>query len=200
MELLLIRHGESEADLIDVHEGRADFSLTEKGVIQATMMATYVAENYPPELILSSPLKRAKQTAEILNEKLSVPLLMMADLMEYNNGVLAGLDREEAKRKYPLSEGGRPVHIPIEEGESQLDFRHRVEQVYFELIHNYREQNRIAIVSHGGFISNFFRSMLQLPVTTNVIFPTGDTGIHLVEINNKNENIIRFMNNQSHLN
>ncbi len=31
MKLLLIRHGESETDLLDVHEGRADFALTERG-------------------------------------------------------------------------------------------------------------------------------------------------------------------------
>ena len=35
MKLLVIRHGESEADLLDVHEGRADFSLTERGLRQA---------------------------------------------------------------------------------------------------------------------------------------------------------------------
>lgn len=195
----MIRHGESEADILNVHEGRADFSVTEKGIHQVTKMATYVAENYPPELILTSPLKRAKRTAEILKEKVDCPLLELNDLMEYNNGVLAGLDRKEAKRKYPLPKGGRPIHVPIQAGESQLDFRYRVEKFYFKLIHEYKEKHRIAIVSHGGFISNFFKSMLQLPITTNVSFPTGDTGIHLIEINKDNDKIIKFMNNQSHL-
>ena len=45
MILLVIRHGESEADLLDVHEGRADFELTERGHEQAIAMAKYVAEN-----------------------------------------------------------------------------------------------------------------------------------------------------------
>lgn len=39
MILLVIRHGESEADLLDVHEGRADFELTERGHEQAIAMA-----------------------------------------------------------------------------------------------------------------------------------------------------------------
>ncbi len=39
MKLLIIRHGESEADLLDVHEGRADYPLTERGHRQAQAMA-----------------------------------------------------------------------------------------------------------------------------------------------------------------
>ena len=46
MIILVIRHGESEADILDVHEGRADFELTQKGHQQAAAMAKYVAGNY----------------------------------------------------------------------------------------------------------------------------------------------------------
>ena len=42
MKILLIRHGESEADILNVHEGRADFELTERGYQQAQKMAEYV--------------------------------------------------------------------------------------------------------------------------------------------------------------
>ena len=63
MKLLVIRHGESEADLLDVHEGRADFSLTERGHSQAEAMAEYVANNYNITKIYASTLTSAKQTA-----------------------------------------------------------------------------------------------------------------------------------------
>ena len=200
MEILLIRHGESEADLLGVHEGRADFPLTKTGREQAKKMAEYVADYFPPELILTSPLKRAKETATILESQLDCPLLEVDHLMEYNNGVLAGLDKEEAKKTHPLPKGGRPIHVPIQNGESQLDFRHRVDQVYYRIVHDYRQKNRIAVVSHGGFLSNFFKTMLQLPTTTKAVFPTGDTGMHLVEITSENDIIIKFMNSQTHLN
>ena len=62
MILLVIRHGESEADILNVHEGRADFELTEKGHKQAAAMAKYVAANYHVRRIYSSTLKRAAQT------------------------------------------------------------------------------------------------------------------------------------------
>jgi len=45
MRVLIIRHGESEADLLDVHEGRADFELTNLGREQAERMAVWVKDN-----------------------------------------------------------------------------------------------------------------------------------------------------------
>jgi len=58
MKLLIIRHGESEADILNVHEGRADFNLTDKGHIQAQAMADYVSKNYSIDKLYASPLKR----------------------------------------------------------------------------------------------------------------------------------------------
>ena len=63
MILLIIRHGESKADILNVHEGRADFELTERGHRQADAMAEYVAKNFQLAKIYTSTLKRAAQTA-----------------------------------------------------------------------------------------------------------------------------------------
>ncbi len=198
VELLLIRHGQSEADILDVHEGRADFSLTEIGEEQARKMAQFVKEHYKPEIILASPLKRAKKTAGILQEAIRCELIEEEDLMELHNGVLAGLPRKEAMIKYPLPKGGRPLHVPIPEGESELDFRLRVERIFHKIIHDYKQYGRIAVVSHGGFISNFFKAFLNLPINSEAIFYTGDTGMHLVEISERGR-IIKFLNKQDHL-
>lgn len=107
----MIRHGQSEADLLGVHEGRADFPLTSLGQKQAEMMSTFVATNFPPEVILSSPLLRAKATAMSLREAVECDVILDEDLMEFNNGVLAGLSREVAAIQYPLPPNGRPPHI-----------------------------------------------------------------------------------------
>lgn len=197
MELLIIRHGQSEADLLEVHEGRADFPLTELGEAQARKMAAAVAREYPPEIILSSTLKRASGTARILQEAIGCEIRFYDDLREFNNGVLAGMSREEAAIKYPLPKGGRPVHIPIQDGESALDLRYRAERILREIVHDYRDYQRVAIVSHGGLISNLIKAFLNLPVG-DFAFPTGDTGIHLLEIR-EDIRVVRFMNRQGHL-
>lgn len=46
MKLLIIRHDESEADILDVHEGRADFELTDRGHNQAEIMSEFVNQHY----------------------------------------------------------------------------------------------------------------------------------------------------------
>lgn len=198
MEILLIRHGESEADILGVHEGRADFPLTEMGESQAIKMANYVTANFPPKMIISSPLRRAKRTAFILQEKTDCELKMDDDLMEFNNGVLAGLDKEEALITYPMPEGGCPIHEPIQGGESELDFRFRSEKVLNKLIYDYKDYKRIAVISHGGLISNLLKGFLNLPNNTGYTFVTGDTGMHLLEIR-ENFRIVKFLNNQIHL-
>lgn len=197
MELLIIRHGQSEADLLEVHEGRADFPLTELGIVQATHMAEYVAKKYSPDVILSSPLKRASGTAQILQQEIGCDLKYEEDLMEFNNGVLAGLSREEAAIKYPLPKGGRPVHIPIQDGESELEFRYRAERIAQKILHEYKDYKRVAIVSHGGLISNFIKAILNQS-NSKTVYPTGDTGIHLIEIR-EDLQIVRFINKQEHL-
>lgn len=198
MELLIIRHGESEADLLEVHEGRADFPLTELGEQQASIMATYIEQHYRPNIILTSPLKRARRTATILQESIGCGLIVENDLMEFNNGILAGLSRNEAAIKYPLPQGGRPIHIPIQDGESELDFRFRADSIFHKILFEYQHYDRVAIVSHGGMISNILKAFLKQPMNQEFAFPTGDTGIHLLEIK-ANTRIIRFLNKQEHL-
>jgi 2,3-bisphosphoglycerate-dependent phosphoglycerate mutase len=91
MEILLIRHGESEGDILQVHEGRADLLLTDRGRRQAREMAKVVKEKYMPELIWSSTLKRARETAEILDSETGIAVIEEDGIREFNNGVLAGL-------------------------------------------------------------------------------------------------------------
>ncbi|MFC7687363.1 histidine phosphatase family protein [Ureibacillus sp. GCM10028918] len=161
-------------------------------------MAQYVEGNVRPEIILTSPLKRAKKTADLLQEVIGCELVEVDDLMEFNNGVLAGMSRKEASIKYPFPDGGRPIHVPIKDGESELDLRFRAERVFNKIIVDYKQYKRVAIVSHGGLISNFLKGVLNLPNNSKTIFATGDTGLHLIDIREDNS-IIKFLNKQDHL-
>lgn len=66
MRILVIRHGQSEADILNVHEGRAGFPLTDEGRTQARATARFLHRHYAIEKIYASPLKRAAETAQIL--------------------------------------------------------------------------------------------------------------------------------------
>ncbi|WP_091172641.1 histidine phosphatase family protein [Paenibacillus sp. 1_12] len=193
MQILLIRHGESEADILQVHEGRADFELTELGRTQVKAMAAYVNAKFPPDFIWASPLKRASETAAVLAEQVGCPLHFEGDLMEFNNGALAGLSFEEAKR-YPVP---KELHERVEQGESAIEFRMRIEVIFSKIISDPRYE-RIAIVAHGGVINNMLRSFFKMPVNKDYYFKNGDTAIHLIEIKSA-ERIVHFLNDTSHL-
>lgn len=176
MRLLIIRHGESEADILGVHEGRADFELTERGRRQAEAMSEYVSQNYHVEKIYHSTLKRAAQTAGILASKTGAPLLPDERLMEFNNGLLAGLKYNAAKEKYPPV--NVPKHLSVYSQESLLEFRYRAEYMLSKIIYENDDESTVAAVTHGGMINQLYRAFFGLPAESVFTFRTGDTGIH----------------------
>ncbi len=197
MELLIIRHGQSDADILHRIEGRADFPLTELGVCQATHMADWLYFNYKPDFILSSTLQRASLTAQILAKKLGIEVHYSPELMEFDNGLVAGLTHEDADLKYP-----KPEHIKLHESyyeqETLIEFRSRAETVLSKIISEYPRNSRVAVVSHGRMINMLFRSFLKLPMDSNFWISTSDTGIHLWAINDDIRSI-KFLNSTEHL-
>lgn len=180
MIILLIRHGQSEADLLDVHEGRADFELTQKGIEQAEKMSEWVSNNYKIQKIYASTLKRAKKTADILAAKTGVQAEYRDELKEFNNGLLAGLNRKEAEEKYP-EDVQLPMHRANYEMESKLEFRYRAEKFMSELLHDNDKEAVIAAVSHGGMINQLINAFAKTPAESDMVFCSGDTGIHILK-------------------
>lgn len=190
MKLLVIRHGESEADLLDVHEGRADFALTERGRRQAEAMANYVADNYDISKIYASTLTRAKQTAQHLSDKTGIPIIFDENLMEFNNGLLAGLPRAVVRDKYP-EVPDLPIDKAVYGQESQVEFRHRAENALSRIMNEAENDETIAVVSHGGMINQLYRSFFNMPVDCIYFFNTADTGIHIWSLTDRERRVIK---------
>lgn len=190
VKLLVIRHGESEADLLDVHEGRADFALTERGHRQAETMANYVADNYDISKIYASTLTRARQTAQHLSDKTEIPIVFDENLMEFNNGLLAGLPRTVVREKYPEFPN-LPIDKAVYGQESQVEFRQRAENALSRIINEAESDETIAVVSHGGMINQLYRSFFNMPVDCIYFFNTADTGIHIWSLTDRERRVIK---------
>ncbi len=190
MILLVIRHGESEADLLDVHEGRADFALTERGHRQAEAMANYVADNYNISKIYASTLTRAKQTAQHLSDKTGISIIFDENLMEFNNGLLAGLPRAVVREKYP-EVPDLPIDKAVYGQESQVEFRQRAENALSRIMNESENDETIAVVSHGGMINQLYRSFFNMPVDCIYFFNTADTGIHMWSLTDRERRVIK---------
>ena len=190
MVLLIIRHGESEADILNVHEGRADFDLTARGVKQAAAMAEHVKAHYHVDRIYASPLKRAAHTASLLSVATEKDIVFDDDLMEFNNGLLAGLPYDEAAAKYPPVRD-LPPDKAVYGQESLTEFRGRAERFLKRLYAECGGEETVAAVTHGGMINQLFGSLLSLPLSHGVWFTTYDTGIHELELKDGKVRIIR---------
>jgi 2,3-bisphosphoglycerate-dependent phosphoglycerate mutase len=197
MDLLIIRHGQSEADILKVIEGRADFGLTELGHKQAEAMAKWVKEHYSINKIFSSPLKRAKQTSEYISTIIGIGVQFDDDLMEWKNGLIAGLTQKEADEKYPEPKVKYP-HTRIYEQESQIDFRLRAETILSKIINENSDDETIAVISHGGMINMLFKCFMESPVNSKISIVNGDTGIHHWKIKKDKREII-LCNSREHL-
>lgn len=198
LDILVMRHGQSIADIEKRLEGRADFELTELGCRQAFMASEWIKKNFTPEIIISSPLKRAAKTADIIAREVQVPVMYDESLMEWDNGILAGLLISEANDKYPLPEGGRKPHDTLYETESLISFRCRAELFWYKLLEKYSSatvHRKICIVTHGKMIDMLFRSFINMPMESGVSIFTGDAGMHLWRVDGDSRYII-FANKQ----
>ena len=204
IDLFIMRHGQSEADILDVHEGRADFPLTDLGREQARRAAEWFAARYSVDRILSSTLKRASETARIIGEALGVRVEDDAQLMEFNNGELAGLSRDESSRRFGHMFATRrelALHQSFPGGETPIEFRARAETVLSRLLEETPDGSKLLLVSHGGMTNMLFRAFMRLPIdllSSAVGISTGDTGIHHWQVNGE-ERRIRFLNSLAHL-
>ena len=198
MELIIIRHGESFGDINKVHEGRADLELTELGKEQAKKLSKWLLEHEKIDIIVSSPLKRARKTANFIQESFKTELVIDDSLMEWNNGLLAGVDRNEAEIKFPIPKGGRKPHHEHYETESEIHFRARAEMFISKLKENYFESDKICIVSHGGMINMLLKSLLNMPMITENSFTCGDTSINKLKVTDMGCRV-HYLNRLNHL-
>ena len=170
MNLYFVRHGESQANLLnEISNHGLKHGLTPRGREQALALAERFSEIHVNKLY-TSPLLRAVQTAQVLSHAFEIPYESTDALREYDCGVLEGKSDPESWALYDQVYNAW-VHEEawerrIEGGESFLDIQARFVPFVRDLIDTYgRLSVNIVMVGHGGL----YRCMLPL-VLANVDF------------------------------
>lgn len=158
-----LRHGESVGNAEHRFQGHADFALTERGRLQARALAErWQAEGVTFDRAFSSPLLRARETAEIVCAALGVPLELDPGWMEINNGLLAGLDDEQAEQVVPRPPFITPYTHTGRTGESRWEVYLRAGRNIQKLLD--QPPGRTLIVAHGGILNMTLYALLGIPV------------------------------------
>ncbi len=164
--ITLLRHGESQGNYEGRHQGQADFPLTERGREQAmALVQRWAAEARQFDLVISSPLVRASETAKIISAGLKLPLELDPIWMERDNGLMAGLSEDEVRDNLQQPAFIHP-YLPIgETGESQWELYLRAGKAVQSLIN--RPPGNYLVVSHGGILNMFFYAILGITPQPN---------------------------------
>lgn len=89
--LYLCRHGETEWNRERRIQGRTDIELSAEGEAQAAALGQFFVRERPKaDIIVSSPMKRAQKTAQIVAETLGLPCVTDDDIIEVHTGVFTG--------------------------------------------------------------------------------------------------------------
>jgi len=150
MIVYLVRHG---ADDDSIRGGWSNHPLTDEGLKQSEELAKKLKENNcDAEIIYSSDLFRARQTADVLAQILNLAVEYKAEFREVNNGDLAGMNNDLANELYPNLYWRKfewEQHYP--NGESPKEFYERVKAAWEKLINS--NHKSIILVTHGGVIN-----------------------------------------------
>lgn len=145
MEILLTRHGQTEWNLLKKVQGKADIELNQKGIKQAEETRDYL-KNEKIDLILCSPLKRAIQTAEIINQGRNIRMIIDERVSERDFGEFEGMPNTDFDFNAFWS---YKQNLKYDKAENIKDFFGRVYD-FLESIKNEYAGKRILIVAHGG--------------------------------------------------
>lgn len=157
---VFLRHGESVGNAESRWQGQSDYPLNETGRAQAQALAKrWREENAKFDLVITSPLVRAKETAEIVASALDIKVEADPIWMERNIGEMTGLTAEEVQL-HPRPSFITPYDTIGGVGEGDWILFLRAGQALYSLLR--KPAGRYLIVSHGGLLNQLMHAVLGI--------------------------------------
>jgi probable phosphoglycerate mutase len=192
MELLLVRHAEP-VKIVDA-DGPADPPLGDRGRTQSEALAAYLGTE-PIGAVWSSPMRRARETAEPLAAALGVEVLVDSELAEYDREATSYIPLEELK----ASADGRWAAMVEGNLEGTIDpvvFRAGVVTAMEHVITG-NPGGSVAVVCHGGVINAYLAHILG--IERPLWFEPKYTSIHRVLASRRGDRTLQALNETAHL-
>lgn len=145
MNIMLVRHGQTDWNVKRRVQGWANICLNENGKKQAFIVAKSLID-VKIDLIISSPLERALQTAEIINKYKNVPIIIDERLKERNFGEFEGLEKNNFDFDGFWNYKMNNKYLKAENIER---FFNRVYDFLDEIKETYKDK-KVLLVTHGG--------------------------------------------------
>ncbi len=205
MELWLVRHGTTRANLEGRLQGTLPFPLGPEGRKEALLLAGRLKGQKYAYIFCSSSL-RARQTARLLARTVQAPPPLYTLLLEeYNWGVLQGLTRREIGERYPallqqLQEDFHQAEIPGAEGLDKL-FRRvdRFCRLLAALEQKGRMKHPVLVVSHGRFLQALIIHFLGHDKRRGWTFPLSPASLTILQGSFGGRRRLKLFNDSCHI-
>ena len=184
MELILVRHGESEGNAEGRLQGQRDYPLTTLGQRQVEATAKRLALKRVTA-VYSSPIKRALATAEAIVWPHTLSVRSVSEIQEYDFGDLSGLTWPQIKEQAPeVAKEIRSASLeypsyPGEEGREA--FRKRVCNGLMGIVAKHKGDERVVAVTHAGPIAAFAQHVLGRTYLRPNPFQIGNCSLTTIE-------------------
>jgi broad specificity phosphatase PhoE len=196
---ILLRHGQTELSTERRFAGRGDIPLTKEGVLQAEMAARRLSAA-GADVVITSPLQRARRTAEAVAEAAAVPLVVYEELIEADFGSWQGLTFGEAAKQWPdeLAAWMASPDAAPPEGESFAMVAMRVLAGLDRLMADYQHQTTI-VVSHVTPIKTLVCRALLAPPEAMFRMNLDVASLCHVDCFDNGSAVLRTLNDTCHL-
>jgi broad specificity phosphatase PhoE len=179
MKLFCVRHGETLFNFAGRIQGQLDSQLSPLGRRQCQAVAEALGA-LAIDAVISSPLSRARESAQAIADQLKLSVEIEPRLMEINAGVFQGLSWDDIDQQFPAEAVRWRSQDPdyrIPAGESRRDLMARAREAFCAIRESgYRQA---IVVAHGGSLSAAFKALLEIPATRNP-FTLGNGSISTV--------------------
>ena len=195
---LFIRHGESLLNRQRCVQGQLDSKLTEKGIKQALSVADQL-KNVNVKRIISSPLLRTRETAEIIAGELNIQVIYENEIREIFMGKWEGKPFQELidkDREMFRSFIDKPAKTIIPEAEKLELFQKRITRWLDKMLQSNEERH--IIVSHAGVINIILCTVLGQHMNSLWHFKNDNCSICEITFNGSAKRVLRI-NDISHL-
>lgn len=185
--IYLIRHGETEWNKLQKTQGRSNnIPLSEEGIRQARLLAARLQEE-EIDIVFSSELVRANETARIIAEPHGIEVKTYDELAEINFGCFEGLEYSQIKEQYKevYSLWSQSPHLAnIPGGESIMELRERSMGRLNKILRENKGRN-IVVVSHGITVKVLIACMLGIDLGNIHKIRQDNTSLNIFEYNEK---------------
>ncbi len=191
----LVRHGRTSGNVDRLLCGWTDIPMDDHGIEQARLVADRLSTLMTADVLLASPLQRARVTAGFIGDKMHLVPEIRQNLIEWNFGAAEGLSFEKLARAFPeITVRFTDMHdfdVGWPGGETRRQFHARVYQEFLSILHAYHDHSLI-VVAHGGVIGSLLAQIqgrspndwlaydIQNCSVTHLEVSIEDTAIHLL--------------------